>query len=114
MTKKPLIFHIAHSKDIVTNDSNAAYQCESLTSEGFIHCCDKHQLLGVVSRYYQEIDDVFLLVLDVEELEPALIHENTMGGSELFPHVYGPINRSAILETIPFGINSTERQGLFS
>jgi uncharacterized protein (DUF952 family) len=114
MTKKPCIFHIAKSIDIDTENGNAEYQCDSLTTEGFIHCCDKHQLAGVVSRYYQDIDDVVLLVLDVEELEPALIHENTVGGSELFPHVYGAINRSAILEVVPFGINSIEREGLYS
>lgn len=112
MNKKPTIFHIAQKAD--TDNNSADYQCDSLTSEGFIHCCDRHQLKGVVSRYYQNIDDVVLLILDVEALEPALIHENTMGGSELFPHVYGAINRSAIVDVIPFGINSTEREGLFS
>ena len=114
MTKKPYIFHIANSADATTDKSNADYQCDSLVSEGFIHCCDKHQLAGVVSRYYQDIDDVVLLVVDVDELTPALIHENTVGGSELFPHVYGPINRSAIIDVIPFGINSVEREGLLS
>jgi len=114
MIKKPCIFHIAKSTDIDTDNVTAEYRCESLASEGFIHCCDKHQLAGVVSRYYQEIDDVVLLVLDVEELEPALILENTVGGAELFPHIYGPINQSAILDIIPFGIQSIERQGLFS
>lgn len=114
MTNKPRIFHIAKSTDIDSANRTADYQCASLTSEGFIHCCDKHQLAGVVSRYYQEVDDVVLLVIDVEELTPALIHENTVGGSELFPHVYGAINQSAIIDIVPFGINSIEREGLFS
>lgn len=57
---------------------------------------------------------MLLLVVDVEALEPALIHENTVGGSELFPHVYGAINRTAIVDVIPFGIKSAEREGLFS
>lgn len=114
MNRKPCIFHIANSADINTDDMDADYRCDSLASEGFIHCCDKHQLVDVVSRYYQQIDDVMLLVLDVEALEPALIHENTVGGSELFPHVYGAINRSAITDIIPFGIKSTEREGLYS
>jgi uncharacterized protein (DUF952 family) len=113
MTNKSCIFHIANLIDIDTINSNDDYQCDSLTSEGFIHCCDRHQLAGVVSRYYQDID-VVLLVLDVEALEPALIHENTVGGSELFPHVYGVINRSAIVDVIAFGINSIEREGLYS
>lgn len=112
MTQKPTIFHIAKSSDI--NNDQTDYHCDSLVSEGFIHCCDKHQLTGVVSRYYQDIDDVVLLVIDVEALSPALILENTVGGAELFPHVYGAINRSAIIDVIPFGIKSSEREGLFS
>ena len=111
MTKKPYIFHIARKADAQSISTD--YKCDSLSSEGFIHCCDRHQLSGVVSRYYQDIDDVVLLVLDVEALEPALIHENTVGGSELFPHVYGVINRAAIVDTIPFGIHSQEREGLY-
>lgn len=91
---------------------NGEYQCESLTTEGFIHCCDNSQLAGVVSRYYQEVDDVMLLLLDADKLTAALIRENTVGGSELFPHIYGPINSEAVIDTVPFGINSTERQGL--
>lgn len=106
------IFHIAQTKDIHDKSATEDYRCGSLTTEGFIHCCDKHQLAGVVSRYYGDVDDVHLLILEVGKLEAPLIHENTVGGSELFPHLYGPVNASAILEIIPFGINSMERQGL--
>ena len=124
MTEKTLIFHIANRSDLVdlkprlrantssTLDDHLGYQCESLALEGFIHCCDRHQLKGVVSRYYQEIDDVELLLLDVDKLEAPLVHENTVGGSELFPHLYGPININAIVDILPFGINSDERLGL--
>lgn len=111
MAEKPHIFHIARKADAV--DNGTSYRCDTLISEGFIHCCDKQQLAGVVSRYYQDNDDVVLMVVDVDALEPALIHENTVGGSELFPHIYGPINRSAIIEIIPFGINSSQREGLY-
>lgn len=112
MTDKPCIFHIASTSDVEDMRENGEYKCPSLESEGFIHCCDKNQLAGVVSRYYQGVDDVVLLLLDVDKLEAALIRENTMGGSELFPHLYGPINGEAVIDTIPFGINSLERQGL--
>ena len=112
MENRSLIFHIANAADLPVPGGSVDYRCESLTSEGFIHCCEQKQLFGVVSRYYQDIDDVFLLILDVDQLEAPLILENTVGGSELFPHIYGPINASAVTEIIPFGINSTERMGL--
>ncbi len=112
MNKKPIIFHIAAQADVPENQIESEYRCESLTTEGFIHCCDGHQLPGVVARYYQDVDDVVLLELDVDKLEAALIRENTVGGSELFPHLYGPINADAVVSVIPFGRNSTERMGM--
>lgn len=112
MSKQAIIFHIAQSSDVQRRQTNDDYHCASLTQEGFIHCCDRNQLAGVVGRYYQDIDDVQLLLIDVNKLVPALIHENTVGGSELFPHIYGPINADAIIEAVPFGLDSTERLGL--
>ena len=112
MSKEAIIFHIAHLSDFQDRQPDDDYRCASLTQEGFIHCCDKGQLAGVVSRYYKDIDDVTLLLLDADKIKPALIHENTVGGSELFPHIYGPINADAIIEALPFGLNSTERLGL--
>ena len=114
MENRSHIFHIANAADLPTPDGSDEYRCASLGSEGFIHCCEQQQLAGVVSRYYQDIDDVFLLILDVDQLEAPLILENTVGGSELFPHIYGPINATAIKQLIPFGIDSTERMGLLA
>jgi len=112
MENRSLIYHIANAPDLPEPGSAEDYRCPSLTSDGFIHCCDQKQLAGVVNRYYQDIDDVFLLILDVDKLEAPLILENTVGGSELFPHIYGPINASAIKQVVPFGIHSTERMGI--
>ncbi len=113
MPENNTVFHIAHSTDVATLREQGTYRCESLDLEGFIHCCDRHQLQGVVSRYYNAVDNVHLLMIDVDRLDAALIHENTVGGSELFPHIYGPINANAVLQIIPFGLHSPERTGLF-
>ena len=112
MNDTSTLFHIARHSDVSDPREPVEYHCESLTREGFIHCCEQHQLAGVVNRYYQDQDDLYLLVLDADKLDAPLILENTVGGSELFPHVYGPINASAITQVIPFGIDSTERRGL--
>lgn len=112
MSKEAIIFHIAHLSDFQDRLPEDDYQCSSLAQDGFIHCCDKNQIAGVVNRYYSGVDDVTLLVIDVDKLKPALIHENTVGGSELFPHIYGPINTDAIIDARPFGLDSIERLGL--
>jgi len=112
MSKEAIVFHIAQRSDVQARQPEDDYHCASLTDEGFIHCCDKSQLAGVVARYYRGVDDLTLLLIDADRLTPALIHENTVGGSELFPHIYGPINADAIIDAVPFGLQSTERLGL--
>ena len=114
MTVDATIFHIAANADITKYHEHGVYQCASLKSEGFIHCCDKHQLAGVVQRYYLNVDNVQLMLLDPDKLDSPLIRENTVGGSEHFPHVYGPIKKDAVKALVPFGLSSTERTGVLS
>lgn len=113
MTLSSFIFHIAKNSDIDNYHQSDHYTCESLGSEGFIHCCEASQLAGVVSRYYEAVDDIQLITLDPDKLDAALVRENTLGGSELFPHLYGPINKAAIVEIKSFGLTSVQRTGLF-
>ena len=112
MQHQGLIFHIATKVDLAASQQTGSYRCTSLDTEGFIHCCDKQQLAGVVQRYYQGIDDLMLLVIDPGKLVPDLVRENTVGGSELFPHVYGPLNAEAIRDSLDFSLNSSERINL--
>lgn len=112
MTEPSTVFHIANVCDVSNPQHPEDYRCASLDNEGFIHCCEQRQLAGVVGRYYQDIDELYLLIVDVDKLDAPLILENTVGGSELFPHVYGAINAAAIIQVLPFGIESAERQGL--
>lgn len=113
MSEPDHIFHIASTADISKLDDEPDYRCASLVSEGFIHCCNRRQLAGVASRYYSDVDDVHLMIIDVEQLDARLVLENTVGGDELFPHIYGPVNASCIVDILPFGLASSERLGLF-
>lgn len=73
----------------------------SLEEEGFIHCCDPSQLDGVLTMFYADVPhDLLLLTIDPELLTSPLVREvgNPETG-ETFPHVYGPINADAVIET---------------
>lgn len=89
---------IYHVTDQPTLDqvSSDLYCCASVQAEGFIHCCTKDQLAGVLERYYKGVSGLKLLTIDPRLLSAELVYENTLGGEELFPHVYGPINMSAV------------------
>ena len=79
------------------------YECDSLSTEGFIHCCLQAQLSGVIERYYQGVTDVVLLGLDPDQFQSELRYENTVGGTETFPHIYGPINWAAVVSISELG-----------
>ena len=82
---------------------SAEYAPLNFEEEGFIHCCDLHQLELVASRYFPGRDDLVVLELIPTELDPETKYEKS--GDERFPHIYGPINKSAINQVLEFQCN---------
>jgi uncharacterized protein (DUF952 family) len=95
----PPIYHLATPEAWATHPAED-YRAASLESEGFIHCSSAHQVAWAANRFCR--DAAALLVLEIEtarltsplRIEPA-------GSGEEFPHVYGPINRSAVVAVVP-------------
>ena len=73
------------------------YEADSLRSEGFIHCSYRNQLEDVLGRYYKNAKRVLILAINPHLLKSQLIAEPSTGG-EIYPHIYGPIDRSAIVD----------------
>ena len=73
------------------------YEAESLKTEGFIHCSFAEQIEGVLERYYQGVERVLILTIDSDKLTSKLINEPSTN-NEIYPHIYGQINREAIVE----------------
>lgn len=95
MEKK--IYHICTPQSWQVQDQNKFYAHASLASEGFIHMSYAHQVEGVLERYYDGVSDLLKLTVDVSKLTSPLIDEAATGG-ELFPHIYGPLHKDAIVE----------------
>ena len=90
------IYHLANAVDAQRLADRGSYHTTSLDTEGFIHCCTEEQLGGVIQRYYADAHELVLLSIDAAALEADLVFENTVGGDELFPHVYGEISQQAV------------------
>jgi len=71
------------------------YRAASLETEGFIHCSYAEQVAASANRFYAAADELLVLCIDPEKLGSPLKAEPA-GSGELFPHVYGPINRDAV------------------
>jgi uncharacterized protein (DUF952 family) len=91
-----MIYHIATAGDWNLHLTNSTYEPQALSAEGFIHCSTKEQVPGVLKRYYAGHKDLILLHIDETKLTAVLKFEKATQG-ELFPHVFGPINKDAII-----------------
>jgi uncharacterized protein (DUF952 family) len=89
-------FHLAPEASWTAGDPSAAYVAASLESEGFIHCTDGVAALSVTfDRYYAADPRPFLaLTLDLDALDVPWRYDVP---DSPYPHIYGPITRSAIL-----------------
>ena len=79
-----------------------AYRGDTLETEGFIHCSTAAQVAEVANRLFLGRDDLLLLVIDEAAVGPRVVYENTEGGAEQYPHVYGPLNLDAVQTTMPY------------
>jgi uncharacterized protein (DUF952 family) len=62
-----------------------------------VHCSDAAQVVATAGRYYAGRTDLVLLEIDPQRLSAAVIEEPSASTGELFPHIYGTIERSAVV-----------------
>ena len=89
------IFHIV-TPDAWEAFETGIYRHPSLETEGFIHCSFEEQLDGVIERYYSQYESVVVLEIESDLLMSRVVKEPSTA-SEIYPHIYGPINRDAIV-----------------
>lgn len=95
------IFHLAEPAEWVR--STDAYSPPSVEEEGFVHCSTADQLPVVAREMYLDHNGLILLTIDTDGLDhEALVYEDLYGEGEAFPHVYGPLPTSAVVNTGPY------------
>ncbi|MEZ5306260.1 MAG: DUF952 domain-containing protein [Pyrinomonadaceae bacterium] len=97
------IYHVVLPERWAELDEAEDYVHESLAAEGFIHCSFRDQVDAVIERYYRDVRSLIVLEIDPEKLTSELLIEPSTGG-EKYPHIYGAINRSAVI-----GIENRDR-----
>ena len=71
-------------------------------AQRFIHAATAEQVPLVAAAYYRDAPDLVLLIIDTERVRPELRYEQVPGQPDPYPHIYGPLNLDAVLETRPF------------
>lgn len=97
----PIIYHIALKEDWDKAQQNGFYEHPSLKEEGFIHCSEDRQVADVLERFFKGKTNLLKLVIDTDKLTSHYVQEWSPSILDTFPHIYGPINLSAIVKTEP-------------
>ena len=91
-----LILHVATRADWEAAEATGSYTGNTLATEGFIHCAKPDQLMHVLTRYFPNLENHVIVELESDKLTAELKWE---GKSDLFPHIYGPLNMTAVTRT---------------
>jgi uncharacterized protein (DUF952 family) len=105
-----LIYHICTRQAWQKAQQAGYYTADSIAIEGFIHASLAEQVAPSANLFFQGQTDLMVLWIDKNRLISPLVFENTSGGTELFPHIYGTINLDAIEKTSDLEFNEN---GLF-
>jgi glutathione S-transferase len=101
------IYHLALAEDW-ERDPASTYATStlgrSLAEQGFVHCSFGQQVQQIADMVYRGRRDVLLLKIDPARLVAKVRVENLDGGRDLFPHIYGPVNRDAVVKITPVGM----------
>lgn len=90
------VFHITTEEEWAQAVERGWYKAESLATAGFVHCSNGDQVIRVANSIFRGVHGLVLLHISVESLSSPIVYENLEGGTELFPHVYGPIELAAV------------------
>lgn len=94
-----IIYHIANNSDWELAQNAGSYSCESLSTEGFIHLSTESQLKESLEIYFKGRTDITILEIETDNIEGDLKWEHSQSRGEDFPHLYNPLNLSAVTKT---------------
>jgi len=104
-----LILHITSKDEWQSAQARGEYRVPSLEIEGFIHTSTAKQVLAVANAFYRGKNGLVLLVIDETRVGPEVRWEAPAGSSaagispsDLFPHIYGPLNLEAVVRALDF------------
>jgi uncharacterized protein (DUF952 family) len=96
-----IIYHLSPAEYFHAQLSDRAYVPADYAREGFIHCTrGDEQLVIVANRYYRHDERPFLVVAIDEDRVTAEIKNELGSDGVSYPHIYGPLNRTAIVSVL--------------
>lgn len=95
-------YHLVPHAFWQAQNPDSDYQPEPMQAgrENFIHCTDgAFNLAATANRYYRNVPGDFVaLLLDLAKVKAPVKYEDT---GQIYPHIYGSLNRDAIVKVVP-------------
>jgi glutathione S-transferase len=100
-----VIYHIATTSDWEQARRDGEYTTSTrgttLAEQGFIHGSTAEQVAPVANMVYKGEPDLLVLVIDPDRVRSEIRYDPVPGFQTPFPHIYGPLNADAVVETRP-------------
>ena len=93
-------FHLTPRAWWEAADSDASLTAPSLVTDGFIHCTDGvAEMVATANRHYAaDPRDFVVLTVDLDAISSPWRIEDR---DRIYPHIFGPIDRAAIVAAVP-------------
>ncbi len=101
-----IIYHITSKTEWQQALQKGQYLPLDYAKDGFIHTSFREQVLKTASKFYAGKRELVLLKIDSEKITDPIKVENLDGGTEKFPHIYGPLPVNAVQMTSDFTFTS--------
>lgn len=97
-----ITFHGTPAAHFDSLNPQSPYAPPDFEWEGFIHCTDgERRLADTLTAYYRDSPgDWLVLYIDKGRVEAEIRYEDP---ERVFPHIYGPLNRDAIVAVRALG-----------
>jgi uncharacterized protein (DUF952 family) len=94
-----LTYHLTPRSWWDVADPDAPLRAPSLETEGFIHCTDgPNEMVATANRHYSAEPGAFVvLTVDLDAITSRWRVEDP---GRIYPHIFGPIDRSAIVAVV--------------
>ncbi len=76
--------------------------------DGYLHFSTAEQVDETAAKHFAGQNNLLLIAIDANSLGEALRYEPSRGG-DLFPHLYAPLNLSAVLWVKPLPLGADGR-----
>ena len=97
-----MILHCMKKSSWVTRKEKEYWGARNLEVDGFIHCSTPELFWRVAPNFKDTDEELVLVCIDEKKLESEVKFEDLDNCGRYYPHVYGLINNSAVIQILPF------------